>query len=42
MSKTIRKAIILAAGLVTRFLPSTKAKPKEVLPIVDKPIFNIL
>ncbi len=36
MSK-IRKAIIPAAGLGTRFLPATKAQPKEMLPIVDKP-----
>ncbi len=33
----IRKAIIPAAGLGTRFLPVTKATPKEMLPIVDKP-----
>ena len=32
----IRKAIIPAAGLGTRFLPATKALPKEMLPIVDK------
>ena len=35
--KKIRKAIIPAAGLGTRFLPATKAQPKEMLPIVDKP-----
>jgi UTP--glucose-1-phosphate uridylyltransferase len=35
--KQIRKAIIPAAGLGTRFLPATKAQPKEMLPIVDKP-----
>jgi UTP--glucose-1-phosphate uridylyltransferase len=34
---TIRKAIIPAAGLGTRFLPATKAMPKEMLPIIDKP-----
>lgn len=34
---TIRKAVIPAAGLGTRFLPATKAQPKEMLPIVDKP-----
>jgi len=34
---TVRKAIIPAAGLGTRFLPATKAQPKEMLPIVDKP-----
>ena len=33
----IRKAVIPAAGLGTRFLPATKACPKEMLPIVDKP-----
>ena len=33
----VRKAIIPAAGLGTRFLPATKAQPKEMLPIVDKP-----
>jgi UTP--glucose-1-phosphate uridylyltransferase len=34
---TVRKAIIPAAGLGTRFLPATKSQPKEMLPIVDKP-----
>jgi UTP--glucose-1-phosphate uridylyltransferase len=34
---TIRKAVVPAAGLGTRFLPATKAQPKEMLPIVDKP-----
>jgi UTP--glucose-1-phosphate uridylyltransferase len=34
---TIKKAVIPAAGLGTRFLPATKAQPKEMLPIVDKP-----
>ena len=34
----IRKAVIPVAGLGTRFLPVTKAVPKEMLPIVDKPI----
>ena len=37
MGNKIRKAIIPAAGLGTRFLPATKAQPKEMLPIVDKP-----
>lgn len=37
MNKPIRKAIIPAAGLGTRFLPATKAMPKEMLPIVDTP-----
>jgi UTP--glucose-1-phosphate uridylyltransferase len=35
--KQIRKAVIPAAGLGTRFLPATKAQPKEMLPLVDKP-----
>lgn len=34
---TVRKAVIPAAGLGTRFLPATKAQPKEMLPLVDKP-----
>ncbi|HEY5600621.1 MAG TPA: UTP--glucose-1-phosphate uridylyltransferase GalU [Patescibacteria group bacterium] len=38
MSKKVRKAVIPAAGFGTRFLPATKAMPKEMLPIVDKPI----
>ncbi len=33
----VRKAVIPAAGFGTRFLPETKAMPKEMLPIVDKP-----
>jgi UTP--glucose-1-phosphate uridylyltransferase len=37
MSTTVRKAVIPAAGLGTRFLPATKAQPKEMLPVVDKP-----
>jgi len=36
MKKRIKKAVIPAAGLGTRFLPATKAQPKEMLPIVDK------
>src|ERR1700741_2208583 len=36
----IRKAIIPAAGFGTRFLPQTKAMPKEMLPIVDKPVIQ--
>jgi UTP--glucose-1-phosphate uridylyltransferase len=36
----IRKAIIPAAGLGTRFLPATKAVPKEMLPVVDKPVIQ--
>jgi UTP--glucose-1-phosphate uridylyltransferase len=37
---TIRKAIIPAAGLGTRFLPVTKSMPKEMLPIIDKPVIH--
>src|SRR6186997_312624 len=37
LGKTVRKAVIPAAGLGTRFLPATKAMPKEMLPVVDKP-----
>jgi UTP--glucose-1-phosphate uridylyltransferase len=36
----VRKAIIPAAGLGTRFLPATKASPKEMLPVVDKPVIQ--
>jgi len=36
----VRKAVIPAAGLGTRFLPATKAMPKEMLPIVDKPVIQ--
>jgi UTP--glucose-1-phosphate uridylyltransferase len=40
--KKIRKAIIPAAGMGTRFLPATKAMPKEMLPIVDKPTIQYI
>src|SRR5438270_11090837 len=40
MNKRVRKAVFPAAGLGTRFLPATKAQPKEMLPIVDKPIIQ--
>lgn len=40
MPKTVTKAIIPAAGYGTRFLPATKASPKEMIPIVDKPIIQ--
>ncbi|MDR3571817.1 MAG: UTP--glucose-1-phosphate uridylyltransferase GalU [Candidatus Pacebacteria bacterium] len=40
MAQKIRKAVIPAAGFGTRFLPQTKAMPKEMLPIVDKPIIQ--
>lgn len=42
MNKPIRKAIIPAAGLGTRFLPATKAQPKEMLTIVDKPTIQYI
>ncbi|MGH9867788.1 MAG: UTP--glucose-1-phosphate uridylyltransferase GalU [Candidatus Polarisedimenticolia bacterium] len=40
MTATIRKAVFPAAGLGTRFLPATKAQPKEMLPLVDKPVIQ--
>lgn len=40
MSKKVRKAVFPAAGLGTRFLPATKAAPKEMLPLVDKPLIQ--
>jgi UTP--glucose-1-phosphate uridylyltransferase len=40
--RRIRKAVIPAAGLGTRFLPATKAQPKEMLPIVDKPTIQFI
>ena len=40
MRTSVRKAVFPAAGLGTRFLPATKAQPKEMLPIVDKPIIQ--
>lgn len=40
--RRVRKAIIPAAGLGTRFLPATKAQPKEMLPIVDKPTIQYI
>ena len=42
MQKKIKKAVIPAAGLGTRFLPATKAQPKEMLPIVDKPTLQYI
>lgn len=42
MKKPIKKAIIPAAGLGTRFLPATKAMPKEMLPILDKPTIQYI
>ena len=38
----VRKAVIPAAGLGTRFLPATKAQPKEMIPIVDKPAIQYI
>ena len=42
MSRPIRKAVIAAAGFGTRFLPQTKAMPKEMLPLIDKPIIQYI
>ena len=42
MRQIVRKAIIPAAGLGTRFLPATKSQPKEMLPIVDKPTLQYI
>ena len=42
MTKKVTKAVIPAAGFGTRFLPQTKAMPKEMLPIVDKPIIQYI
>ncbi len=40
MKQKIRKAVLPAAGLGTRFLPATKSSPKEMLPLVDKPLIQ--
>ncbi len=40
MNATVRKGVFPAAGLGTRFLPATKAQPKEMLPLVDKPMIQ--
>ena len=40
MAQKVRKAVIAAAGMGTRFLPQTKAMPKEMLPLIDKPIIQ--
>ena len=40
MSKPIRKAVFPVAGLGTRFLPATKAMPKEMLTLVDRPLIQ--
>ena len=39
-AKKVTKAIIPAAGMGTRFLPATKSMPKEMLPIIDKPVLQ--
>src|SRR3989441_10880237 len=39
-TRRVRKAVLPAAGLGTRFLPATKAQPKEMLPVVDKPLIQ--
>ena len=41
MTSKIKKAVIPVAGLGTRMLPATKAIPKEMLPIVDKPLIPV-
>ena len=38
--KPVRKVVFPVAGLGTRFLPATKAMPKEMLPVVDKPLIQ--
>ena len=40
MRRKVRKAVFPAAGMGTRFLPATKAQPKETLPLVDKPLIQ--
>ena len=40
MKKQVRKAVFPVGGLGTRFLPATKALPKEMLPVVDKPLIQ--
>jgi UTP--glucose-1-phosphate uridylyltransferase len=40
MAMKVRKAVFPAAGMGTRFLPATKATPKEMLPLVDKPLIQ--
>jgi UTP--glucose-1-phosphate uridylyltransferase len=41
-TKKVRKAVIAAAGMGTRFLPQTKAMPKEMLPIIDRPVIQLV
>ena len=40
MTQLVKKAVFPVAGLGTRFLPATKATPKEMMPIVDKPLIQ--
>ena len=40
LGRPVRKAVLPAGGNSTRFLPATKAQPKEMLPLVDKPIIQ--
>ena len=40
MAQSVRKAVFPVGGLGTRFLPATKAMPKEMLPVVDKPLIQ--
>lgn len=40
--RTVRKGVIVVAGLGTRFLPATKAMPKEMLPVLDKPVLQFI
>ena len=40
MTRRVRKAVFPVGGLGTRFLPATKAQPKEMLPLVDKPLIQ--
>src|SRR3569832_2706125 len=40
VTKPVRKAVFPVAGMGTRFLPATKAVPKEMLPVVDKPVIQ--
>ncbi|HWE61955.1 MAG TPA: UTP--glucose-1-phosphate uridylyltransferase [Chloroflexota bacterium] len=42
MARRVRKAVIPAAGMGTRFLPATKVVPKEMLPVVDKPVIQYI
>src|SRR5690348_18001108 len=41
-ARRARRAVVPAAGLATRFLPATKAVPKELLPVVDRPVLQYI